>query len=142
MTTQLTQHSEQEHGSETVTQGVRVIVRPEYLPDQSTEGEPEYVFGYTVRIVNESDVPVQLVSRRWLIIDASGDEHTVEGEGVVGRQPLIQPGAGFEYSSFCPLRTLWGTMEGSYLMERDDSTTFDAQVARFYLVAHDTDDAD
>jgi ApaG protein len=88
-----------------------------------------------VKITNEGEAPIRLISRYWLIVDAQGRSHEVRGEGVVGQQPRIMPGESHEYSSYCPLPTMWGTMEGRYQMRRDDGTTFDATVARFYLVA-------
>ncbi len=77
--------------------------------------------------------PVQLVSRHWIIIDAYGRREDVSGPGVVGQTPRLEPGKAFKYQSFCPLRTVWGTMEGEYQMRYDDGETFDVQIARFYL---------
>lgn len=109
-------------------------VTPTYLPDQSDPERSQYVYGYRIRILNRSDQPVQLMQRRWLVIDANGEHHTVEGEGVIGQQPRLVPGAGFEYSSYCPIQTPWGTMEGAYKMRLDDGSSFDAEIGRFYLV--------
>lgn len=122
-------------GSEAVTAGIRVAVTPAYAPERSDPSAPEHVFSYRIRISNEGADPVQLLSRRWLIVDALGRRHEVEGEGVIGQQPRIEPGQAFEYESWCPLRTVWGTMEGFYVMTRDDGTTFEARVARFYLAS-------
>jgi len=123
------------HGSDTTTEGIRVRVAPEYLAGQSNPEAGQYVFGYRVRIVNEGADRAQLISRRWLIIDAEGEEHEVRGPGVVGHQPALAPGEGFEYASYCPLETSWGTMEGAYQMQREDGSMFDAMIDRFYLVA-------
>jgi ApaG protein len=129
------------HGSEAVTRGIRVAVHPRFIPEQSgaVPGESwrgrHYVFAYTIRISNEGRQTVRLLERRWRIVDADGDEREVRGEGVVGQQPVLEPGRSFEYSSFCPLATPWGTMEGEYLMEDDKGDRFDVRIARFYLVA-------
>lgn len=125
-------------GSEAVTEGIRVVVRPSYDPDRSDAAKPEHVFLYKIRITNEGPQPAQLLARRWLIVDAQSRRNQVEGEGVVGRQPRIEPGQTFEYESWCPLRTAWGTMEGAFTMRRDDGERFDVTVARFYLAVSDS----
>lgn len=126
------------HGSETVTAGVRVRVRPAYSPDRSDPGgemgPATWVFTYRIRISNEGGGTVRLRSRFWRIIDAQGREHVVEGEGVVGQQPTLKPGQSFEYSSFCPLQTPWGTMEGHYVFDGPEGDLTVA-VGRFYLVS-------
>jgi ApaG protein len=128
-----------EHGSEAVTRGIRVRVIPHFEPDQSGEGESwqgrRYVFSYRIHISNEGWLRARLISRHWIIVDADGERHEVRGEGVVGHQPNIEPGQFFEYSSYCPLATPWGTMEGSYQFEDELGARFDAAIARFYLVA-------
>jgi len=120
-------------GSEATTQGIRVEVTPSYMPDHSRPSEREFVFAYRIRITNTGEEAAQLISRRWAIVDANGVRHDVEGPGVVGQQPRLEPGQTFEYSSYCPLKTAWGTMEGTFQMRRDDSRGFEAAVARFYL---------
>jgi len=122
------------HGSDTVTAGIRVRVEPSFLPQQSNPKQGKWLFGYRVSIVNESETRVRLRNRHWTIVDADGKRHEVNGPGVVGQFPTLEPGQRFEYPSFCPLETSWGTMEGFYRMERDDGTAFDVQIARFYLV--------
>ena len=125
-------------GSEACTLGVRVVVRPVYLPQQSRPSENQWVFAYRVRMVNESGRTVQLRTRHWTIVDADGERRSVDGEGVVGQQPLLEPGGAFEYTSFCPLETAWGTMEGTFrfeAMDHAEPAEFDAVVARFYLVS-------
>jgi len=122
-------------GSVHTTESVRVEATPCYLPNHSDPNAGRYIFGYLVRITNEGDEPVQLLGRHWIITDANGETHEVQGEGVIGVQPTIEPGGAHEYTSFCPLGTEWGTMEGTYLMVRADGSAFDARVARFYLVA-------
>ena len=113
--------------------GILVTATPVYLPEQSDPGMPRYVFRYTILIKNEGDAPAQLVSRHWVIIDANGRREDVEGPGVVGATPRLEPGKSFEYQSFCPLKTKWGTMEGTYQMKRDDGQIFEVAIDRFYL---------
>ncbi len=120
-------------GSETVTEGIRVRVVPTYLPDQSDPERSQYIFTYRIHIKNEGPVAAKLLSRHWTITDAEGARQDVKGEGVVGEQPRIAPGKTYEYESFCPLETRWGTMEGIFVMEREDGVVFDARVSRFYL---------
>lgn len=122
-------------GSERTTRGICVQVTPTFLPEHSIPDERRYVFGYKVRISNQGERSAQLLSRHWEIIDANGDRHVVDGEGVIGNQPYLQPGEVFEYSSHCPLSTPWGTMEGTYQFTDDDGQTFDAIIGRFYLVS-------
>lgn len=122
-------------GSETTTRGVRIAAAPFFIPEQSDPASDRYVFGYTIRVTNDGDKTCRLVSRRWVIVDGDGERKIVEGEGVVGRQPEIKPGQTFQYSSFCPLPTSWGTMEGEYTMELGDGETFEAKIGRFILAS-------
>lgn len=122
-------------GSTSTAHGVRVDVTPFFIADQSAPAEGRFVFGYRIRVTNQSDRPVQLLSRRWEIVDADGDRKVVEGEGVVGQQPRLEPGQAFLYSSYCPLETSWGTMEGHYVMAADDGQRLTVPVGRFFLVA-------
>ena len=103
------------HGSDCVTEGIRVQVIPEFLREQSDTEAGRYLFTYRIRVTNQSDQLVQLLRREWTIVDADGDRRMVNGDGVVGRQPTLEPGATFEYTSYCPLPTRWGTMEGTYI---------------------------
>ncbi|MFO0827580.1 MAG: Co2+/Mg2+ efflux protein ApaG [Phycisphaerales bacterium] len=123
------------HGSEALTEGIRVTAAPMYLSAQSDPSSNKFVFSYDITIANEGDRRAKLVTRHWEIVDANGERHDVHGPGVVGQTPDIAPGERFEYSSFCPLTTPWGTMEGTYEFEREDGSTFQAIVARFYLVS-------
>lgn len=123
------------HGSECVTRSVRVRVHPAFLPDHSHPGENKFVFGYRIRVTNEGDVRVRLLSRHWIIVDGDGTRREVKGDGVVGQQPELAPGAFFEYSSYCPLEHPWGTMEGSYQMVDHLGERFDVRIERFYLVS-------
>ncbi len=119
--------------SDAVTHGVRVHVVPAFVPEESDPHQRRFIFSYRIRITNEGSAPVKLLSRRWLIIDAHGRQDAVEGGGVVGKQPRLMPGETFEYASFCPLTTPWGTMEGSYQMTREDGEKLDVKIARFFL---------
>ncbi len=119
--------------SEELTQGIRVGASAFYLPQESDPDEDRYAFGYTIVISNEGDSAAQLLERHWVIIDANGKREEVRGPGVVGETPRLEPGQAFKYQSLCPLETRWGTMEGSYTMQRDDGESFEAAVGRFYL---------
>ncbi|MEO8873963.1 MAG: Co2+/Mg2+ efflux protein ApaG [Polyangiaceae bacterium] len=122
-----------ETNSAATTQGIRVSVRSSYLADQSEPKEKRYVFSYTVTIANQSDLPVQLISRHWVITDATGNVEEVRGPGVVGKQPHLRPGERFEYTSGCVLPTPSGNMHGEYQMERADHSGFDAAIPAFSL---------
>lgn len=122
-----------EGSSDAVTEGVRVSVRSVYLPERSAPARNHYFFSYTVTLRNEGAVTVQLVSRRWIISGPNGIVGRVEGPGVVGDQPVLAPGASYEYTSFCPLETPFGSMEGTYQMVREDGSRFEAQIAPFGL---------
>ncbi|QOJ00625.1 MAG: Co2+/Mg2+ efflux protein ApaG [Phycisphaeraceae bacterium] len=122
-------------GSERSTHGLLVAVRPSFLPERSNKDRGVFVFAYHITITNTSDTPARLMARHWIIVDANAKKHVVRGEGVVGQQPRLLPGQSFEYASFCPLPTHWGTMEGAFRFQRDDGSHFNAQVARFYLAA-------
>jgi ApaG protein len=113
--------------------GIRITVRPTYLRAQSEPEAKHYVFAYDVRIENVGPLPARLMSRRWLIHDSIGQDTEVEGDGVVGEQPLIEPGQVHEYQSFCILKSGEGFMEGHYNFVRSDSTTFRAEIPRFIL---------
>lgn len=119
--------------SEAITRGIRVHVTAEYSPERSRPAEREWFFLYTVRITNEGAETVQLASRHWIITDANGEESEVRGTGVVGEQPVLEPGEGFEYTSGCPLGTSFGTMRGTYQMVTGDGGGFDAEIAPFTL---------
>lgn len=122
------------HKSESSTEGVKIEVFPEYIPEQSNPEENKYTFAYQVIITNEGISWAKLVSRHWIIIDADGNRDEVEGPGVVGYTPELSPGESFEYTSFCTIATNWGTMEGSYKMIRENQSTFEAEIKRFFLV--------
>ena len=119
--------------SDVTTRGVRVQVRTQYLAERSQPERGQWIFAYHIRITNQNDHSVQLVSRHWIITDAHGHEEEVRGPGVVGAQPIIEPGEDFEYSSFCPLGTSFGTMRGTYQMLAASGEAFDAEIALFTL---------
>jgi ApaG protein len=116
------------------TEGVIVRVSVSFLADQSQPERGRWFWSYHIRIENAGDQPMQLLSRRWIITDGHGARHRVEGDGVVGAQPLLAPGESYDYVSGCPLDTPTGSMEGSYKMVRADGDTFDARIPRFALV--------
>jgi ApaG protein len=119
--------------SDTTTNGIRVQVETRYLPEQSSPRDSQYLFAYRIRISNEGGETAQLISRHWVITDADGHVEQVQGPGVVGEQPVLGPGSSFEYTSFCPLRTSVGTMQGTYQMVRTNGDGFDAVIAPFTL---------
>ncbi len=111
----------------------RVEVMPEYLPEQSSPGEGVYCFAYTITITNAGQVPAQLMSRRWLITDATGQTEEVAGPGVIGQQPHLKPGESFRYTSGCRLRTPSGSMRGHYLCVAEDGQHFETEIPLFFL---------
>ncbi len=119
--------------SEATTRGVRVAVVSEYAPDQSRPQDQQWFFVYTITIRNEGPEAVQLISRHWIITDASGRVEEVRGPGVVGEQPVLEPHESFTYTSGCPLKTSFGTMKGTYQMVTQSGDTFDATIAPFTL---------
>jgi ApaG protein len=117
------------------TRGVTVRVSVSYLPEQSEPKRGRWFWAYHIRLENDGQGTVQLLTRHWIITDGRGARHTVEGEGVVGEQPLILPGGSYDYVSGCPLATPTGAMQGSYQMVGEDGDTFDAVIPRFALHA-------
>jgi ApaG protein len=116
-----------------ITSGVRVEVESLYLPDQSDVVEDRYVFAYRIVITNHSRQTVQLVRRHWLIHDDNGQVREVEGEGVVGQQPVLDPGAKHEYTSGAVLESPSGTMHGTYEMHGEDGSVFQVKIPEFQL---------
>ncbi len=120
--------------SDTVTRGIRVQALGRFEPERSTPGEKQFFFSYRIRIANEGEETAQLLSRLWIITDDTGKVERVEGPGVVGENPLLGPGDYFEYTSFCPLPTPVGTMEGHYVMEvAGTGERFEARIDPFTL---------
>jgi ApaG protein len=121
--------------SDTTTRGIRVRVAPVFLPERSMPDEGRFFFAYRVRITNTGDETVQLMRRHWLITDGHGHVDEVEGPGVIGETPILPPGTTYEYTSFCPLPTSFGTMQGTYQMRTAQGETFEVQIGQFSLVA-------
>jgi len=119
--------------SEAVTRGVRVSVESQYVEERSQPDNHVWLFSYHVQIANEGDETVQLVSRHWIITSGTGQVEEVQGEGVIGKQPVLAPGEAFEYTSFCSLRTPFGIMHGTYQMTNARGERFDAEIAPFQL---------
>ncbi len=117
------------------TRGITVRVSVSYLPEQSEPQRGRWFWAYHIRIENHGSMTVQLLTRHWIITDGRGARHTVEGEGVVGEQPMIAPGASFDYVSGCPLATPTGHMQGSYHMIGEDGSAFDVAIPKFALLA-------
>ncbi len=116
-------------------EGIRVDVRPTFSLARSDPADGTFVFSYRVRLVNEGHEDAHLLFRHWLIHDAAGEDSEVDGEGVVGEQPLLAPGESHSYSSFCVLRSPAGYMEGYYTFQRPDGRKFRVAVPRFHLEA-------
>ncbi|AXO63296.1 Co2+/Mg2+ efflux protein ApaG [Ectopseudomonas oleovorans] len=112
---------------------IDVSVTTRYLAAQSQPEQSRYAFSYTVTIVNNGELPAQLLSRHWIITDGDGRVQEVRGAGVIGQQPHIEPGASHTYSSGTVMTTQVGTMQGSYQMLAEDGKRFDATIAPFRL---------
>lgn len=119
------------------TEGIEVAVEPTYHPEHSEPARGKWFFSYAITITNRSDHTVQLLSRRWVITNAHGKEEVVEGQGVVGEQPVLLPGQRFIYTSFCPLDTSLGSMHGSYRMRRSEGDFLDVEIPPFTLADPD-----
>jgi len=122
----MTMNSEKEHH-------ITVEVETDYVEGQSEPDNERYVFSYTITIRNEGGEPAQLLSRHWLITDANGNVQEVKGEGVVGEQPHLKPGEGFQYTSGAMITTPVGSMQGSYQMVTDEGDEFDTEIPAFTL---------
>lgn len=117
------------------TENIKVSVRPLYLEAESSVLSHKFVFAYFITIENLSTDTVQLLRRHWFITHDTGKVEEVEGEGVIGKQPVIEPGRSHQYNSFCILESLEGFMEGTYLMKRPNNETFKITIPRFVLRA-------
>lgn len=116
-----------------VTHGIRVTVRVTYSEGQSDPARRQWFYLYTIRIANEGSRTMQLISRHWIIEDARGETREVRGPGVVGQQPTLQPGEGFEYTSGCPLETPFGAMRGTYQMVDETGREYEVEIPPFAL---------
>jgi len=112
---------------------IEVSPMPQFIPEQSDPENDRYIFAYTITIRNIGEVPAQLVSRHWIITDGNNEIQEVRGLGVVGEQPLLQPGESFQYTSGSSLTTPIGTMKGTYQMVAEDGTHFEAEIPEFVL---------
>lgn len=120
--------------SDTTTRGVRILVRPRFIPEQSDPDNGQWLFAYHITIRNTGDETVQLISRHWVITNGEGRVEEVRGPGVVGYQPVLKPGEEFEYTSGCPLTTPVGTMHGEFnMVVQGSGEKFDAKIEPFRL---------
>lgn len=115
------------------TYAIKVAAQAFYLEEQSDPSRDRYAFAYTVVIQNHGNIPAKLLSRHWIITDANGKIEEVRGEGVVGEQPYLRPGEGFQYTSGAILATAVGSMKGTYHLLADDGIAFDADIPAFVL---------
>jgi len=118
---------------EETTRNIRIAVEPNFLDDQSEPQESRYLWSYRITIENNGDLPVQLLSRYWRIIDARGRVREVRGDGVIGEQPVIPPGRAYEYTSGAPLETASGFMSGTYRMRASSGESFEVGIPMFAL---------
>lgn len=116
-----------------ITRDIQVTALPDFLPDRSDPDQGRFFWSYTIEIANLGRTRVQLLSRHWIIIDANGRREEVRGPGVIGEQPVLEPGETFRYASGCPLTTPSGLMQGSYRMVTDSGETFDVEIPAFSL---------
>ena len=119
-----------------ITKGVKVSVETEYQPSYSSPSQYHYVFTYRITIENQSELTIQLMRRHWHIHDAGFSQREVEGDGVVGQQPVLEPGQTHQYVSGCNLKSGIGKMVGTYEMERIvDGSNFRVKIPEFMMVA-------
>jgi ApaG protein len=119
-----------------ITHDIRVIVKPVFIEQESDLISKRFVFTYHVTIENMGLEPVQLMRRQWYITDSNGESHEVNGDGVIGKQPIINPGEAHNYNSFCVLKSFEGSMEGYYEMQKDDGSSLKVTIPRFLLKSH------
>ncbi len=115
------------------TKRITVTVEPRYMADRSEPGEGRFFWAYTIEIANEGATPVQILARHWIITDQRGKREDVRGIGVVGEQPVIEPGSSFTYTSGCPLTTPSGTMVGTYQAIENGGEIFTVDIPAFSL---------
>ncbi|QJR02629.1 Co2+/Mg2+ efflux protein ApaG [Sphingobium yanoikuyae] len=117
------------------TRDIIVHVAVTFLPEQSEPDRGRWFWAYHIRIENQGEQPVQLLSRHWIITDGRGIQQELEGEGVIGEQPVVQPGKSYDYVSGYPLNTATGSMRGAYTMIGSDGETFEVTIPHFALIA-------
>ena len=127
--------TESEKIPEAITSGIKVQVVSKYIPEHTNPDIPRYFFAYWVTITNDSESTIKLLDRHWEIIDATGKIEVVDGEGVIGKQPIIEAGTSFSYNSFCPLETEFGMMTGHYQVEREDGHFMKIEIPKFQLIS-------
>ena len=120
--------------SDTTTQGIRIQARAQYLPQESDPDNRHFVFRYKITMTNNGTLAAKLLSRHWVIVDSDGRREELRGRGVIGEYPKLGIGESYNYISYCPIKTSWGTMEGNYIFERDDGSRFTVAIGRFFLV--------
>ena len=116
---------------------LKVISKSEYLPEYSNDKKALFLFQYEIKIKNNGENQVQLISRHWNINDSLGRKKVVDGEGVVGEKPFINPGSNFEYESYCPLETSFGYMKGFYMMKDENGNCFKISIPNLGLISPD-----
>tara|TARA_B100000519_G_C14035397_1_gene340113 strand:- start:201 stop:677 length:477 start_codon:yes stop_codon:yes gene_type:complete len=114
---------------------IKITIDPKYVPERSSPTQSYFLFSYRVMIENRSSAVVRLISRYWHITDGVGNSEDIYGPGVVGKKPTLEPGTSFEYTSFCPLKTPMGHMEGSYRMVDEEGKESDVTIPKFRLLA-------
>ena len=119
---------------EAITSGIKVQVVSKFIPEHTNPDIPRYFFAYWVTITNDSETTIKLLDRHWEIIDATGKLEVVDGEGIIGKQPIISVGASFSYNSFCPLETEFGMMTGYYQVKRKDGNFVKIEIPKFQLL--------
>ena len=120
---------------EAITFGIKVQVVSKYIPEHTNPDIPRYFFAYWVTITNNSESTIKLLDRHWEIIDATGKLEMVDGEGVIGEQPIIKAGTSFSYNSFCPLETEFGMMTGHYQVKHEDGHFMKIKIPKFQLIS-------
>jgi len=126
---------ESEKIPEAITSDIKVQVVSKYIPEHTNPDIPRYFFAYWVTITNESEIAIKLMDRHWEITDAIGKLEVVDGEGVIGKQPVIRPGESFSYNSFCPIETEFGMMSGHYQVKREDGHFIKIEIPQFQLIS-------
>ena len=121
--------------SEKITNNIKISVNPVFIPAEQTPMDGRNYFAYTITITNLGEEWAKLLNRHWIIIDSEGNTEEVIGEGVVGYFPELEKDQSFTYTSYCPITTDWGTMEGFYQFIRRNGSLFDVEVPRFYLIS-------
>lgn len=119
-----------------ISHDISVEVKPLYLEEESSPVAGKHVFAYFITIRNMGTQPVQLLQRHWEIQDSIGEQYEVNGDGVIGKQPFIEPDGDHSYNSFCVLKSYKGSMKGFYLMERKDGKQIKVRIPEFLLSSH------